>query len=191
MCVCTGIGVGLCTAKSCIKAAARLRPHQKLFLFPVAKVEEGKVRGSVQNFLLGLQVLAMVTTQVDLSSRHWKTVWQTQFRSYWRHCSFNKTSEELVGCFTSCKHLNSVLGKVWMSRSAHQNMCYLFETNVDCSHGPQVDTSHDFFPLRFSLQFWYRWKEGNNSGITLTCSAMHAHFGGLGHRGDGMHDHSR
>ena len=23
-----------------------------------------------------------------------------------------------------------------------------------------------FFSLRFSLQFWYRWKEGNNSGIT-------------------------
>ena len=24
----------------------------------------------------------------------------------------------------------------------------------------------------------------------LTCSAMHAHFGGLGHRGDGVRDHS-
>ena len=23
-----------------------------------------------------------------------------------------------------------------------------------------------FFSLQFSLQFWYRWKEGNNSGIT-------------------------
>ena len=23
-----------------------------------------------------------------------------------------------------------------------------------------------FFSFRFSLQFWYRWKEGNNSGIT-------------------------
>ena len=31
---------------------------------------------------------------------------------------------------------------------------------------PLVETSHDFFSLRFSLQFWYRWKEGNNSGIT-------------------------
>ena len=30
---------------------------------------------------------------------------------------------------------------------------------------PLVETSHDFFSLRFSLQFWYRWKEGNNSGI--------------------------
>ena len=29
-----------------------------------------------------------------------------------------------------------------------------------------VETSHDFFSLRFSLQFWYRWKEWNNSGIT-------------------------
>ena len=29
-----------------------------------------------------------------------------------------------------------------------------------------IETSHDFFSLRFSLQFWYRWKEGNNSGIT-------------------------
>ena len=30
----------------------------------------------------------------------------------------------------------------------------------------KVETSHDFFSLRFSLQYWYRWKEGNNSGIT-------------------------
>ena len=29
-----------------------------------------------------------------------------------------------------------------------------------------LETSHDFFSLRFSLQFWYRWKEGSNSGIT-------------------------
>ena len=26
--------------------------------------------------------------------------------------------------------------------------------------------------------------------VPLTCSATHAHFGGLGHRGDGVRDHS-
>ena len=26
--------------------------------------------------------------------------------------------------------------------------------------------------------------------IDLTCSALHAHFGGLGYRGDGVRDHS-
>ena len=30
---------------------------------------------------------------------------------------------------------------------------------------PVIGIHMIFFSLRFSLQFWYRWKEGNNSGI--------------------------
>ena len=30
----------------------------------------------------------------------------------------------------------------------------------------------------------------DDSNSELTCSAMHAHFGGLGHRGGGVRDHS-